>query len=127
MSAIVGMAFIIAVAQSNESLEARIRAYWDAKISGDAVLAYDYEEVKAKGLAPLSRYVRGTGNLNYQNVDVLNIQVISPEKATALLKMQILVPGMREPLSTTVKDHWVQIDGEWYHSIRKSSLSSGHD
>ena len=115
---------LTAFAQSSEALEQRVRTYWDAKVSGDAVLAYEYEAVKAKGTVPLSKYVRGTGNLIYEEVAVLNVETIAAGQATVLLQMKILVPGMLEPITTKTKDTWIEIGGEWYHSPPKSRLGS---
>ncbi|MEZ5591182.1 MAG: hypothetical protein R3F53_10940 [Gammaproteobacteria bacterium] len=124
MFVIVGIVCIVPFAQADQSLEQRVRAYWDAKVSGDAVLAYEYEVVKANGTVPLSKYVRGTGKLIYEEVAVLNVEVVAPEQAIALLEMQIVVPGMMEPLTTKLKDSWVEIDGKWYHSPPKPRLGS---
>lgn len=120
----VGIVCVMPFAQAEQGLEQRVRAYWDAKVSGDAVLAYEYEAVKANGTVPLSKYVRGTGKLIYEKVAVLNVEVVAPEQAIALLEMQIMVPGMMEPLTTQTKDSWVEINGEWYHSPPKPRLGS---
>lgn len=108
--------------ENKPKLEQRVQAYWDAKLVGDAVAAYDFEAVKVRDKMPLSQYVRSTGKIIYKEVDLLNIEIISSEQATALLKMEILVPGMLEPLKTNVKDNWVAIDGQWYHAPPKAKL-----
>jgi len=115
---------LLSVAQPVTGLEQRVRAYWDAKVIGDAVSAYEYEAVKAKDEVPLSKYVRGTGKLIYKEVTVLNIEIVASGEASALLEMQVQVPGMLEPLTTKAKDKWIAINGEWYHSPPKPRLGS---
>jgi hypothetical protein len=105
--------------QGAQSLDERVRAFWQAREAGDFVAAYEYEEIKTKNEVSLRNYVRKVG-LSYRQAKVLHTEIVGEGKAVAHILVEAVVPGLPDPIVTQLKDPWVLIDGHWYHG-RKSS------
>lgn len=103
-------------ADEPESLEARVRAYWQARVAGDLVTMYNYEKIRADGDVSLAQYVRASTSIVYKNAKVLNTEIVGEREAVANLIVEYKVIGLPgEPLKTKYRDSWVKIDGVWYH------------
>lgn len=99
-----------------EKLLPRAEAFWAARVAGDLVTCYNFEEVSKTGKQPVSAYVRDHGGLVYKSAEVTGIDV-NGEEASVKVKLNYIVPalGSRNTFNMEAVDRWKLIDGEWYH------------
>ena len=103
---------------SVEALEQRVTAYWKAIEAGDLVKAYDYEEFKARGELSLQQYVRRGTRIFFKRVNLVDVKIDENNVGVATLDSESVVQGLPGTIKGEFKDHWVLIDGVWYHSVR---------
>jgi hypothetical protein len=109
----------------DRGLEARAQAFWDARVAGDLVTAYEYEKSSQDGTQTLQAYVGSKGNLNYRSAQVLDVVVGGEEdEARVSVAIEVLVPGYPGVYKSTIRDRWVKIDDQWYHSPLKPRIGS---
>jgi hypothetical protein len=99
-----------------QGLEARARAFWEARVAGDVITMYQYEKLKATGEVTLQDYVRRRGGMLYRKAEVLDFEVGSDGEARVKVSIEAQITGLPGPYRTVVSDRWVNIDGEWYHA-----------
>ncbi|RLB89725.1 MAG: hypothetical protein DRH50_13330 [Deltaproteobacteria bacterium] len=99
----------------------RAREFWAARVAGDSITCYKFEEVSKTGKQPASVYVRKHGGLIYKSAEVTGTD-INGEDATVKVKLSYIIPalGSRNTFNTEAVDRWRLIDGEWYHHQEKS-------
>lgn len=109
-----------------DALRARAQAYWDAVRIGDDVTAYSFEEGSLKPGATLQNYLRGRTRFMYSQLDIVSVQMKGENEAELLLNVSYTIPsiGFNKPISGESKDHWVRIDGQWYHRLQNALLDS---
>ena len=107
-----------AAASKASTLKERVEAYWQAREAGDQVQAFVFEEVNVNGTRTLQDYVRGKRNAVFQQVKVLNVEILGPKKAIARVFIKIIVSGLKDPVADELEDEWVYIDGQWYHHYK---------
>lgn len=112
------------------SLEERVRGFWEARITGDDIKAYNYEAYSKTGKMTLPQYLRARNPaLKYLAYEVKGT-VEKGDEATVTVDVQyhLVVPARADlDLSTTIDERWVRIDGQWYRQVEDSNanLSSG--
>jgi hypothetical protein len=104
-----------------ERLLLRAEEFWAARVAGDLITCYKFEEVSKTGKQPASTYVRKHGGLVYKSAEVTRTD-INGEDATVKVKLSYVIPalGSRNVFKTEAVDRWKSIDGEWYHYQRDS-------
>lgn len=106
-----------------ESLEERIKAFWDARVAGDDIKAYNYESYTKTGTVTANQYVRGRSPaFKYRSYEVKKIEEQGNEATVTLdLRYQVMVPTRGDlNLGMTRKEQWVKLDdGLWYHRSKE--------
>ncbi len=95
--------------------------YWSARVAGDWVTCYKYEEVSKLQEESLSQYVHRQGSLIYKSALVTGVEMKDPDHALVHVSLEYCLPafGTSHAFKTDVKDTWVKIDGKWYHHVEK--------
>lgn len=103
-------------AQETEAVRVRAQTYWDARVDGDWVTAYEYEEISTRPDAMLQQYMANQGSLRYKSVTVKDVALTSAERANVKVEMLYFFPmrGATEPVQAEVDTVWVKQGGEWY-------------
>ena len=103
----------------------RAEEFWAARVAGDSITCYNFEEVSKTGKQPVSAYVRSHGGLVYKSAEITDTD-INGEEATVKVKLSYIIPafGSRNVFNTETVDSWKLMDGEWYHH-QKNSLNIG--
>jgi len=108
-------------------LEDRARAFWAARVAGDLVTTYEYEDAKPLGTMSLQQYVSGRGGLHYKSAQVRHAECGSAEAGcTVYVDIEYVVPGLGlQTMKSSLKDPWVSIEGQWYHRAKRAHPLTG--
>ena len=108
--------------QPAQSLQERVTAFWDARLKGDEVAAYQYEIYAYTGELTPTQYIQARSPMfTYKAYTIDDIQAQEQEAlVTVNLQYQLSVPGMVDlPLAMELKERWVRLDdNQWYHNVR---------
>lgn len=98
------------------ALRERAQAYWNAKLAGDPVTTWNFEETKALGQLTLAQYAKSSGMM-FTKVVITDARIESDGKGIVTIDTEYFVPGLRskKPLQQTMADPWKWIDNQWYH------------
>lgn len=103
----------------------RARAYWQAVRDGDWVAAWPYEAISRDPNWSLQSYLRRVGGIQFHAVQVLGVKQLEADRAIVEVDQKFDVPLARlRGMSATILDHWIRIDGLWYHD-RERRASEG--
>jgi|SRR5712692_2331360 len=104
------------------SLEEQVRGFWEARIAGDDIKAYNYEAYSKTGKMTLQQYVRARNPaLKYKAYGVKGIGEKGDEATVTVDITYHLVIAARGDLdlSTTIDERWVRLDGQWYRQLEQ--------
>lgn len=106
----------IAATPDADSLRQRAQAYWKAKLAGDLVETWNFEEAKARGQITLAQYAKGSGMM-FTKAVVTDVRIEAGNKGVVTMEAEYLVPGLKtkKPLQQTLSDPWVWLDNQWHH------------
>ena len=108
--------------QPAESLKQRVTAFWEARIKGDEVSAYQYEIYAHTGALTVTQYVQARSPmLKYMAYTIDTIQEQEQEaQVTVNVQSRMDIPSMVEvPLVAIVRETWVRLDdGQWYRNLQ---------
>lgn len=108
--------------QPVQSLRERVTAFWEARIKGEEVTAYQYEIFAHTGALTLTQYVQARSpTLKYMAYTIDTIQEQEQEaQVTVNVQSRLDVPGMVEvPLASIIRENWVRLDdGQWYRNFQ---------
>ena len=113
-----------AVAESPpvESLRQRVTAFWEARLQGDEVRAYQYLTYARTGELTATQYVQARSpTLQYMAYTIDTIQQQQNDaRVTVNLQYRLTVPGMVDlPMTMAIQEHWVRLDdGHWYRNLK---------
>lgn len=115
------------LSQMNE-LEERARLFWKARVAGDLLTTYEYEDAKPLGTMSLQSYVSGRGGLHYKRADVRHAECGRPEEGCIVhVDVEYVLPALAgKPISAAVNDSWVSINGQWYHQAKRGNPLRNH-
>jgi hypothetical protein len=112
-------------------LRGRVMAYCNNKIKGEVEKNYDYEDPLYRKTASLSTYIRNFsgGGVKWLAADIKNIEMQN-DRATVDLKVRLkTVLAGQAPVAPTVierdsevRELWIKIDGEWFHTLKAKGL-----
>ena len=109
-----------------ESLGERVKGFWQARIAGDDLKAYNYEAYSKTGKMTLQQYIRARNPaLKYTAYEVKGI-VEKGDEATVTVDLQYhLVIAARGELDlpATLDERWVRLDGQWHRQLEKPEAS----
>ena len=108
--------------QPAESLRQRVTAFWEARIKGDEVSAFQYESYAYTGEMTVTQYVQARSPmLKYMAYTIDTIQEQEQEaQVTVNVQSRMDIPGMVDvPLAMPIQEHWVRLDdGQWYRNLK---------
>lgn len=108
--------------QPAQSLRERVTAFWEARIKGDEVAAYQYEIYAHTGEMTVTQYVQARSPmLKYMSYTIDTIQEQEQEaQVTVNVQSRMDIPGMVDvPLAMPIKEHWVRLDDSlWYRNMK---------
>ena len=96
-------------------------AFWEARLKGDELTAYQYEAYAYTGEMTATQYIQARSPaLKYMAYTIDTIQEQQNEaQVTVKLQYQMSVPGMVDlPLSTAIKERWVRFENTWYRNLK---------
>lgn len=110
-----------------DAVRERAQAYWAARVAGDHITAFGFEEVSTRPNASLQRYVQGSGAITYLSAEVLEVVIKDEDRASLRVKLayRAPVPGLKRPLEGEAWFDWVRIDGAWYSAVRSKGGEGG--
>jgi hypothetical protein len=111
------------------SLKERVEAFWDARIAGDDLKAYNYEAYAKNGKMSATDYVRARSpTLKYKSYEIKNVEE-QGDRATITMDLyyQLIVPTRADlALSMVRKEEWVRLDdGQWYREVKNTAAFPG--
>ena len=105
-----------------ETLKQRVTAFWEARIKGDEVSAYQYESYAYTGEMTVTQYVQARSPmLKYMAYTIDTIQEQEQEaQVTVKVQSRMDIPGMVDvPLAMPIQEQWVRLDdGQWYRNLK---------
>ena len=103
-------------------LAERVTAFWEARIKGDDVAAYQYETYAHTGEMTVTQYVQARSPmLKYKAYTIDTIQEQEQEaQVTVNLQYHMTVPGMLDTSMTMpIEEQWVRLDdSQWYRNVK---------
>ena len=113
--------------QPAESLKQRVTAFWEARLQGDAITAYQYEAYAHTGKMTATQYVQSrSSQLTYTEYTIKEIQEQdNAAQVEIAIKCQLAVPGMADvSLDEVIEERWTRLDdGQWYRNNRRDKRS----
>ena len=109
-----------------ETLEERVKGFWEVRVAGDDVKAYNYEAYSKTGKMTLQQYIQArTPALKYTAYEVKGT-VEKGDEATVTVSVQyhLVLPATTDiNLWTMIDERWVRLDGQWYRQLESSDVS----
>jgi len=107
-----------ALQSPEESLKERAQAYWNAKKINDALSAYKYEDISLQAEQNVQNYAKRTSSIEYRVAEVKGVKLTSANEGEVTVDLSYTLPGtiITKPISTSIRDYWIEIDGQWYRS-----------
>ena len=103
-------------------LAERVKAFWEARLQGDEVSAYQYEIYAHTGELTVTQYVQARSPmLKYMAYTIDTIQEQEQEaQVTVNVQSRMDIPGIVDvPLAMPIKEHWVRLDdSQWYRNMK---------
>ena len=103
-------------------LAERVKAFWEARLQGDEVSAYQYEIFARTGELTVTQYVQARSpTLKYMAYTIDNIQEQENQaQVTVKLQYRMDIPGMVDlPMAMAIKERWDRLDdGQWYRNLK---------
>ncbi len=114
-----------------ESLKQRVTAFWEARIQGDEVTAYQYEAYAYTGALTATQYVQARSpTLKYMSYTIDNIQEQENQaQVTVRMQYRLDVPGMVDlPMAMAIQERWDRLDdGQWYRNLKPEKTGKTAD
>jgi hypothetical protein len=108
-----------------ESLEERVKGFWDARVAGDDAKAYNYEAFSKTKKMTLQQYLQARNPaLKFDRYEVKKVEEKGDE-ATVIVDVNyhLIVPARDAlNLSMAVTEPWVRLDGQWYRQLPEPKL-----
>ena len=103
-------------------LAERVTAFWEARLQGDEVTAYQYEIYAHTGAMTVTQYVQARSpTLKYMAYTIDNIQEQENQaEVTVKIQYRLDVPGMVDlPMAMAIQERWNRLDdGQWYRNLK---------
>ena len=111
-----------------EALEKRVAAYWETLIEGDREKAFLFIEPKAQKTSNCDRFCSGMRNFDFLSYEIKKIKLEDNSASVCVERTFKIQPWaiplqLKDPISQTHTDEWVQIDGIWYSAYGKPKKS----
>ncbi len=132
LSITVGLLTLAGSSKTDEhSLQARVEAYWNARVQNDMQRALQYEhpayQKRLGERLSLARLGSGISIKEFSLVDpqALQLDPSATKAQVALrLKYEYMMPFGGKPMltSTSFRDPWRKINGVWYHVLNPKAV-----
>ncbi len=99
-------------------LNERIQAYWDARVKRQVERAFEFE---MPGVMEKQDYLKKmmATNIAFTKYSIRSIREKADE-AEVDLQVEYLLPGLSRPVSSSLLDKWVRVEGRWYHLLMRA-------
>ncbi len=99
-------------------LNERIQAYWDARVKRQVERAFEFE---TPGVMEKQDYLTNmmATNIAFTKYSIRSIREKADE-AEVDLQVEYLLPGLSRPVSSSMLDKWVRVEGRWYHLLMRA-------
>ena len=106
------------------ALESRVRARWQALIDRDFEGAYEFASPNYRAVFSKSMFIRNFSySLDWQ-LTAVEVLAYDAEAAVASVAVRVMSKPIKQTsvsaqfgfMPSTVRERWVSIDGEWWHS-----------
>lgn len=105
-----------------ESLKQRVTAFWEARLQGDEVSAYQYEAYAYTGEMTATQYIQARSpTLKYMAYTIDTIQEQENQaQVTLRIQYRLDVPGMVDlPMAMAIQERWDRLDdSQWYRNLK---------
>lgn len=112
-------------------LAERVKAFWDARLQGDEVSAYQYITYARTGEMTATQFVQARSpTLKYMAYTIDTIQEQENQaQVTVNVQYRLDVPGMVDlPMAMPIKGHWVRLDdSQWYRNMKPEKSGKSAD
>ena len=112
-------------------LAERVKAFWEARLQGDEVSAYQYITYARTGEMTVTQFVQARSpTLKYMAYTIDTIQEQENEaQVTVNVQYQLTFPGMVDlPMAMPIKEHWVRLDDrQWYRNMKPEKSGKSAD
>ena len=112
-------------------LAERVKAFWDARLQGDEVSAYQYITYARTGEMTATQFVQARSpTLKYMAYTIDTIQEQENQaQVTVKVQYRMDVPGMVDlPMAMPIKGHWVRLeDNQWYRNMKPEKSGKAAD
>lgn len=104
------------------SLESRVKTFWETRIAGEDIKAYEFEEYSKKGSMSLEQYIRARNPaLHYKTYKIKGVEESGDN---AIVKLDVgynlsLPTRGQFDMTMEITDRWVRLDGQWYRQETK--------
>lgn len=105
-----------------QRLKERVAQYWDARIRGDLLVAYEFHEPAFRRAVTLTGFLQGRGVTHVSDYEILESKI---EASLAIVKSKVkwtmTHPALVKPVEpkwSEFEEQWVRVDGEWYRKFR---------
>lgn len=108
--------------ESENPLESRVKEFWEKRVAGVDMKAYEYEEYSKTGSMSVEQYIRSRNPaLQYR---AFSIKEIEKNDDGALVKLDVAYhlsfPARGQlDLEQEVKEQWIRLDGQWYRKAQE--------
>ncbi|OGP90314.1 MAG: hypothetical protein A2156_12050 [Deltaproteobacteria bacterium RBG_16_48_10] len=103
-----------------DQIEARVKAYWDARQKADLPTAYTFYSPGFKEKTPRELFLRNYRRLIRFPLDSISIESIKidPSNVRALVRLKVsinqVIEGKELLLSTYPEETWVYVENQWW-------------
>ena len=102
--------------QSSKALARRAQSFWDMRLSGDSMGAYDYMTEAYRRRVDPAGFARSGGIVVWTKAAVKDVQLDDKGGLVDLdITYKIAKPGLTDLVTTnTVRERWILENGGWY-------------
>jgi hypothetical protein len=98
-------------------LENRVKGFWEERVAGKEMKAYEYEAYAKRGSMSAEQYLRARNPaLKYKSYTIKGIEENGDEATVKVdVAYHLMVPARGQLDSATeITEQWVRLDGQWY-------------
>jgi len=108
---------------TQEKLNQRVMAYWDALRKGELENAFDFIEPEANTPKNRYRFISGMSNFDFTEYTIESI-TISGTKANVKVKRTFtlrpgIIPLPKQSITQTMEEPWIFSEGTWYWEFQE--------
>ena len=110
-----------------EALKKRVDAHWEALIRDVPEAAFAFVEPKGRKMPNRMRFCSGMGKFIFLDYEIEEIKLFDDRadvrvKRTFKIRPGVIPVELKDPVSQTLTDAWIRIDGIWYIAFEKPRL-----